>query len=114
MSGICKFYTVKHTTAILGISDLEKLGLVKVNFDMIDKSNSVKLVHNVTSESFKRQIETEYPELFKGIGYMEGEISTKLRDGAIPHVEPIRHIPHAMQEQLKKELDKLCEETNPS
>ena len=42
---------------------------------------------------------------------MEGEISLKLRDGAIPHVEPIRCIPHAMQEPLKKELDKLCEET---
>ena len=66
-SGIYKFYVVKHATAILGISDSEKLGLVKVNFDTIDKLNSVELVH-ITSDSFKRKNEMEYPELFKGVG----------------------------------------------
>ena len=107
---ICKFYVVEHSTAILGVSDSEKVGLVKVNFDVI-QSKTVKLVHNVSmSEIFKCEIETEYPELFKGIGCMNGEISIKLRKGAIPHVEPIRHVPHAMQEPLKMELDKLCEE----
>ena len=34
---ICKFYVVKHATAILGISDSKKLDLVKVNFDVIQK-----------------------------------------------------------------------------
>ena len=37
-------------------------------------------------------------------------ISIKLKDGAIPHVEPVRHVPHAMQEPLKRELDKLVNE----
>ena len=55
-------------------------------------------------------MESEFPELFKGIGCMDGEISIKLREGAIPHVEPIRCVPHAMQELLKLELDKLCKE----
>ena len=59
---------------------------------------------------FRRQIESEYPELFKGIGLMDGEILIKLGEGAIPHVEPIRRVPHAMQEPLKKELDKLVNE----
>ena len=31
---ICKFYVVEHATAILGVSDSEKLGLVKVNFQI--------------------------------------------------------------------------------
>ena len=77
---------------------------------MIDKPSSVKLVHNVTSESFKKESETEFPELFKEIGCMEGEISIKLCNGAIPHTEPIRHVPHAMQQPLKDELDKLVKE----
>ena len=107
---ICKFYVVKHATAILGVSDSEKLGLGKVNFDVI-QSKTVKLVHDVSmSEVFKHEIETEYPELFKGIGCMDGEISIKLKEGAIPHVEAIRRVPHAMQELLKMELDKLCKE----
>ena len=71
----------------------------------------MKLVHDVSmSEVFKHEIETEYPELFKGIGCMDGEISIKLKEGAIPHVEAIRRVPHMMQELLKMELDKLCKE----
>ena len=95
---------VEHETALLGINDSEKLRLVKVNFD------TVKNVDEVTGESFKQKIEREYPELFRGIGLMDGEISIKLKEGAIPHVEPIRRVPHAMQEPLKLELDKLVSE----
>ena len=51
---------------------MKELGLVKVNFDMVEKSSGVKLVHNVTLESFKRLIETEFPDLFKGIGCTDG------------------------------------------
>ena len=43
---ICKFYVVEYTTAILGVSDSEKLGLIKVNFDVI-QSKMVKIVHNI-------------------------------------------------------------------
>ena len=55
-------------------------------------------------------IEKEYPDLFKGIWLMDGEIFIKLKDGAIPHVEPIQRVPHAMQEPLRLELDKLVSE----
>ena len=96
---ICKFYVVEHATAILGVSDSEKLGLVKVNFNMI-QNKTLRLVHsvdsNTESEAFKAKMESEFPELFKGIGCMDGEISIKLKEGAIPHIEPIRCVPHAM------------------
>ena len=103
---------VEHETAIIGFTDSEKLGLVSVNFDMVQNGKHVKIIGEVKDdeESFKQTIEREYPDLFKGIGLMDGEISIKLKDGAIPHVEPIRHVPHAMQEPLKKELDKLVAE----
>ena len=62
---ICKFYVVEHATAILGISDSKKLGLIKVNFDII-QNKTVKMVHNVSlSEVFKHEMESQYPELFK-------------------------------------------------
>ena len=109
---ICKFYVVEHATVILGVSDSEKLGLVKVNFDAIKSEKTVRLVHAVdqVSDDLKSEIESEFPALFKGIGCMEGEISIKLKKGTIPHVEPIRHVPHTMQDPLKSELDKLCKE----
>ena len=106
---ICKFFVVEHETALVGINDSEKLGLVQVNFDMV-KNEHVKIINEVTEESFKYSIEKEYPELFKGIGLMDGEISIKLKDGAVPHIEPIQRIPHAMQEPLKMDLDKLVSE----
>ena len=40
----------------------------------------------------------------------EGEINIKLKDGAIPHIEPVRRVSHTMQEPLKAELDKLVDE----
>ena len=33
-----------------------------------------------------------------------------LENGAIPHIEPVCRVPHAMQEPLKRELDKLVDE----
>ena len=105
---ICRFFIVEHNTAILGINDSERLGLVRVNFNAV--KHSAKLVHEITSDSLRKQIESEYPELFKGIGLMDGEISIKLKECAIPHVEPVRHVPHAMKEPLKKDLDKLVDE----
>ena len=112
-SQVCKFFVVEHEMAIVGITDSERLGLISVNFDMIKDEKHIKIVNEVKDqkeETFRQTIEKEYPDLFKGIGLMDGEISIKLKDGAIPHVEPIRCVPHAMQEPLKKELDKLVSE----
>ena len=106
---VCKFFVIEHKTAIVGISDSEKLRLVQVNFDMV-KNEHVKIINEVSEASFRQNIEKEYPELFKGIGLMDGEISIKLKEGAIPHVEPVRRVPQAMQELLKAELDKLAKE----
>ena len=55
---------VEHNTAILGVSDSEKLNLVKVNFDMI-QNKALRLVHsvdsNTESEAFKAKVESEFP-----------------------------------------------------
>ena len=80
-SQVCKFFVVEHETAIIGITDSEKLGLVSVNFDMVQNEKHIKVVAEVNEETFKRTIEKEYPDLFQGIGLMDGEISIKLKDG---------------------------------
>ena len=103
-SHVCKFFMVQHETAIVGITDSEKLGLVQVNLDMV-KNEHIKIINEVNEESFKQTIEREYPDLFKGIGLMDDEMSIKLKDESIPHVESRR-----MQEPLKAELDKLVKE----
>ena len=74
------------------------------------KNEHIKIINEVKEEAFKQKIEREYPELFQGIGLMKGEITIKLKQGTVPHVEPVRRVPHAMQEPLKAELDKLVSE----
>ena len=41
---------VEHSTAILGVSESEKLGLVKVNFNMI-QNKTLRLIHSVDSNT---------------------------------------------------------------
>ena len=85
-SFVFKFYVVEHETAIVGISDAETLRLVRVNFDTV---RDVKVIHEISEgQAFKDKIERNYPQLFKGIGLMDGQISIKLKNGAVPHVEP--------------------------
>ena len=76
---------------------------------MVEKEH-IKVIHEVKQESFEQEIKKEYSDLFNSIGLMKGQISIKLKEGAIPHIEPIRRVPHAMQEPLKAELDKLVDE----
>ena len=77
---ICKFYVVEYNTVIIGVSDSEALGLVKVNFDVIEKGNSTKVVHNIESESdcFKSKLKQNFPDLFKGISCMDREMFNKI------------------------------------
>ena len=68
-SFVCKFYVVEHETAIVGISDAEKLRLIRVNFDTV---RDIKVIHEINEgQAFKDKIERNYPQLFKGIGLMD-------------------------------------------
>ena len=57
----CKFFMVEHETAIVGITDSEKLGLICINFDMVRNENHIKIVNEVKGEdeSFRQTIERE-------------------------------------------------------
>ena len=74
---------------------MQRNWVIKVNFDLVEKeSEHIKVINEVnSSQEFKCKIEKEYPELFKGIGLMKGEINIKLKEGTIPHVEPVRRVP---------------------
>ena len=77
---------------------------------MVQNEKHIKVVAEVNEETFKWTVEKKVSRFVSRNGLMDGEISIKLKDGVIPQVEPIRRVPHAMQEPLKKELDKLVTE----
>ena len=49
-SQVCKFFVVEHETAIVGITDSEKLGLISVNFDMIKNEKHINIVNEVKDQ----------------------------------------------------------------
>ena len=63
-SGVCKFYVVEHNTVILGITDSERLGLVRVNFDTVDCS--VKVVHDITQTNLRSKLSQSTLNCLKG------------------------------------------------
>ena len=52
--------------------------------------------------------ETEFPELFQGLGKLEETCSIKLKEDAVPlHIFTPRKIAHPLLPQVKKEIDRM-------
>ena len=51
----------------------------------------------------------EYGHLFTGLSSLEGETTIHPRLDATPVIHPVQHIPHAIKDKLKEELDKMEE-----
>ena len=66
--------------------------------------------NDADSDKFSIKIKCNYKDLFSGIENMNTTIDIKLREGTIPYVAPIQRIAHALQEQLRLELEKLVDE----
>ena len=53
------------------------------------------------------EIKKEYPDIFKGLGCLEGTCKIHLRQNYLPSVYPGRKVPQS--QKLKKELDRLVQ-----
>ncbi|KAH7939695.1 hypothetical protein HPB52_016128 [Rhipicephalus sanguineus] len=56
-----------------------------------------------------QQVLDEFPDIFDGIGQLPGLYSIHLRDGAVPTVCAPRRIPCALEEKVKRELERMEE-----
>ena len=55
----------------------------------------------------KTAILSEYAYVFDGLGLIPGECKTHLNPNAVPVVHPLRRVPVAIRDLLKKELDRI-------
>ncbi len=96
-----KFQVVKNVDAILGRDSCELLGYLK-------RINTV-LASSRLANNDKRDLLSEYSDVFKGLGLIESAKNQHLEvDKTVtPTVDPPRRIPHALREQVKNELDKM-------
>ena len=55
---IGKFFIVEHEITIIGIHDVEKLGLIRVNFDLVEEEKiKIKIIDEVKeSQEFKTKL----------------------------------------------------------
>ena len=60
------------------------------------------------SSAYKAKIVTEYPELFKGLGEIQGDYQIKLRDNAQPFAFHVpRKVPLPLLGKTKAEIDRM-------
>ena len=90
-----KLYVVKgQTSSLLSRNACVKLGLV-VRIDNVQANPTPNF-------------ETEFPELFQGLGKLEETCSIKLKEDAVPlHIFTLRKIAHPLLPQVKKEIDRM-------
>ena len=91
------FYVTEENLAILGRAACEQLELVK-------RVNTVALESNTAS---KQDLTRAYADVFRGTGSYDREYHIRLKEDALPVIQPMRTVPYAKQAKLKETLDRL-------
>ena len=91
---------------LIGARAAEQMGLLVVQHHNIQLvSNSEALTTSLTKE----QVLTDFPDIFKGLGRMEGKLHLEVDDSVSPVVMPPRRVPVALKGKFKEELDRLID-----
>ena len=100
-------------TPLLGTEAAQKMNLVTVQFQNIlhpgsVSSDSTHLTekHSINSLT-EEEVLSEYADLFRGLGKIEGKLHLEVDEAVTPVVMPPRCVPIAVKGKLKEELDRL-------
>ena len=98
-------------TPLLGAETVQKMNLLVVqhqNILSLDQHTSDEAqmdLHN-TSLTWKKVL-SEYGDLFKGLGKIEGKLHLEIDESVTPVVMAPRRVPLAVKGKLKEDLDRL-------
>ena len=74
----------------------------------IEKLNLVARINEIQSQSYEERIKAKYPQLFHGLGELEGEYEIKLKPDAQPFaIMTPRSTPLPMKSKAKEELARM-------
>ena len=74
----------------------------------IEKLNLLARINEIQSQSYEERIKAKYPQLFHGLGELEGEYEIKLKPDAQPFaIMTPRRIPLPMKSKVKEELARM-------
>ena len=74
----------------------------------IEKLNLLARINEIQSKSYEERIKAKYPQLFHGLGELEGEYEIKSKPDAQPFaIMTPRPIPLPMKSKVKEELTRM-------
>ena len=95
------FYVVETSrTPLMSLKTSLDLSLIQLIYSVDNPSGQNEICT-------KEQIMHEYPELFKGVGLIPGDVELHLKPDAVPVINAPRRIPVALRERFRTELTRM-------
>ena len=117
---LMQFYVAEtHNRAILGVDACQDLDLITVNYENIctvhgdpkpsSSSSALRRVDKAASPSCLTESEViaQYPDLFEGVGLLEGEVHFDVDESVPPVQMPLRRLPLGVRDKVAAELRRL-------
>ena len=99
----CVIVDINHAQPLLSLESSEKLGVVKV----LSCDQETVAACSVEKGVSKDDILTQYADVFKGLGRLEGNYKITLDEDVNPVIHPPRKVPVALRETVREKLIQL-------
>ena len=97
-------------TPLIGAGAAQQMGLLVVQHHNIQVVNNNEALTTAQSTSLtKEQVLTDFADILKGLGRMEGKLHLEVDDSVSPVVMPPRRVPVALKGKFKEEIDRLID-----
>ena len=94
-------FAIIDYTPLLGSSTAQQMGLITV------QQENILQVKESYQELNMDRIAATHPDVFQGLGCMEGALHLEVDESALPSIMPPRRVPLALKKRLKEELARL-------
>ena len=95
-------------TPLLGARAAQQMGFIVVQHHNIQLvSNNEVFTASPSSSLSKEQVLTDFGDIFKGLGKMDGRLHLELNESVSPVKMPPRRVPVALKGKFKEEIDRL-------
>ena len=95
-------------TPLLGARAAQQMGFIVVQHHNIQLlSNNEVFTASPSSSLTKEQVLTDFGDLFKGLGKMDGKLHLEVNESVPPVIMPPRRVPVALKGKFKEEIDRL-------
>ena len=98
----------ESTQEIYVVENLKEPLLGRPAIDALNLVQKVDAVNSDDSTRIEQEVKTTYPNLFKGLGELEGEFSIKLTPGSTPYaITTPRRVALPLMPKVKEELQRM-------